>query len=142
MMAKDTGQTEQKGFFWLCDFDDHSGGTPDYSKWIINGYPYDVFIGLVANGEGMKAALKEAITTRIETDSSVVLPLYDYTLAGGSPGRYHVVGFAEFIINSFNFQKSPKTISGYFTEGTITSGAGGKTVPDVYYGVDVVWLDK
>lgn len=130
----------QKGFFWLSDFDAASGGTPDYSYWIKEGYPKEVGVGNVANGEGIKAALKEAMDSRLTTDNSVVLPLYNYTEGGGSPGKYHVVGFAEFVITEFDFSGSPKTISGYFTDGTVAAGAGGGTLPDVDFGIRAVWL--
>ncbi len=142
LSAKDNGHSAQKGFFWLCDFDDNSGGTPDYFKWIIDGYGEEVWIGKTPNGEGIKSALKSALELRIETDPKVVLPLYDYTESGGSIGRYNVVGFAEFVITGLSFEGNPKTISGYFTEGTITTGVGGEIPPDYYFGVDVVWLES
>lgn len=129
----------RKAFFWLGDFDAGSGGTPDYADWIINGYPEEVEKGAVANGEGVKAALKEALAQRIEIDKSVILPLYDTTEGGGSPGKYHTVGFAEFVITGFDLTGNPKTISGYFTTGTVTSGAGGEE-PSYDFGIRAIWL--
>lgn len=130
----------QKGFFWLSDFDAGSGGTPDYANWIVNGYDKEVGVGHVASGEGVKAALKAAMENRLSSDASVVLPVYDYTEGGGSPGEYHVVGFAEFVISAFSFNGSPKTITGFFTDGTVAAGAGGGTLPDVDFGIRAVWL--
>jgi uncharacterized repeat protein (TIGR01451 family) len=130
----------QKGFFWLSDFDAGSGGTPDYAYWIENGYPKEVGVGHLANGEGVKAALRAALENRLSSDPSVVLPVYDYTERGGSPGMYHVVGFAEFILTSFDLTGSPKTITGYFTDGTVVAGAGGGTPPEADFGIRAVWL--
>ncbi len=131
--------SSQRGFFWLTDFDDQSNGTPDYSSWIVNGYPGLIAAGQVANGTGVRAALKSALDERVAKDPAVVLPLYDYTEGGGHAGAYHVVGFAEFYITGFSFNGNPKTISGYFTQGTVTTGVGeGQNLPD--YGVKVIWL--
>lgn len=137
--ASVTGGTPQKGFFWLCDFNAGSGGVPAYADWIENGYPEEVSIGMVANGEGMKASLKDNVLNRIASDSSVVLPLYDYTEKGGSPGQYHIVGFAEFVITGADFSGNPKSIAGYFTNGTVVSGAGGESVP-ADFGINYVRL--
>lgn len=137
--ASTTGAA-QKGFFWLADLNAGSGGTPDYADWIENGYPKKVGIGNLANGEGIKAALKTALANRISYDPKVVLPVYDYTERGGSPGAYHVVGFAEFVLGSFDFNGSPKTITGYFTDGTVAAGAGGGPPPAADFGIRTIWL--
>jgi uncharacterized repeat protein (TIGR01451 family) len=137
--ASTTGAA-QKGFFWLSDFDAQSGGTPDYAYWIENGYPREVGVGSTANGEGVRSALKAAMDARLASDPSVVLPIYDYTEGGGSPGTYHVVGFAEFVLTSFDLSGSPKSVTGYFTDGTVAAGAGGGTLPDVDFGIKAVWL--
>ena len=140
--ASDGGSsTSQRGFFWLSDFDAGSGGVPDYEDWIIGGYPKEVGVGSVANGEGVKASLRSALQSRVASDPTLVLPIYDYTEGGGSPGTYHVVGFAEFRVTAFDLEGYPKTVTGYFTNGTVTSGAGGNTpVPD--FGVQAIWLDS
>ncbi|MEW6189908.1 MAG: Tad domain-containing protein [Actinomycetota bacterium] len=135
-----TSGSAQKGYFWLCDFDTGGGGTPDFDDWIRHGYPEEVSIGFVANGEGVRAALKDALSWRKEHDPSVVLPLYDYTKGGGSPGKYHIVGFAEFVITNFDLKGNPKTINGYFTNGTVTTGAGGEEKPPYDFGIFAVWL--
>lgn len=137
--AASTGGDAQKGYFWLCDFDAGSGGIPDYDSWIRNGFPEYVYAGDIANGVGVKASLKYALSWRKGFDPNIVVPVYSYTEGGGSTGRYHVVGFAEFVVTSFNFSGQPKTISGYFTTGTVTDGVPGPA-PAGYFGVDTVWL--
>lgn len=138
-LSATTGGSAQKGYFWLCNFDSGSGGIPDYDKWIRNGFPEYVYAGSIANGVGVKASLKDALNWRKGFDASVIVPVYSYTEGGGSPGKYHVIGFAEFVITDFNFSGNPKTITGYFTSGTVVSGVPGPA-PDGYFGVDVVWL--
>lgn len=130
----------QKGYFWLCDFNAGSGGRPDYADWIIEGYPGEVGIGFVANGEGVKSSLDAALTARTGEDPKIVIPLYDFTEGGGSGGVYHVVGFAELYVTGFDLQGSPKSVSGYFTNGTVVAGAGGGVPPSVDFGIRALWL--
>jgi len=135
-----SGNNPQRGFFWLCDFNAGSGGTPDLDSWIRSGYPEDVSVGFVANGEGVRASLNEALSARQQSDPRVVLPLYNFTEEGGSPGKYHVVGFAEFMITGFDLHGQPKAVSGYFTTGTVTAGSSDGILPTDDFGVTVVWL--
>lgn len=143
----DNGQTEQasdnnaqKGFFWLTNFDADSGGVPDYRDWIIDGYPELVYIGDVVNGTGMKASLKDALDVRFSSKPEMVLPVYDYTENGGSQGTYHVIGFAEFIMTESDLTGNPKTVTGYFTDGTVMPGAGGEGATD--FGIRAIWLSE
>ncbi len=135
-----TSGAAQKGFFWLTDFNSGSGGAQDYSDWIVNGYPEEVGPGSLANGEGMKASLKTALEERMYVDPKVVIPVYDYTERGGSPGTYHVIGFAEFVMTGFNLNGSPKSMTGYFTTGTVVAGAGGGPPPPADFGIRAIWL--
>lgn len=130
----------QKGFFWLTDFNDGSGGVPDYRDWIVYGYPEEVSVGDLVNGEGVKASLRDALEMRLASKPDMILPVYDYTEGGGSPGTYHVIGFAQFIMTSFDLSGSPKTITGYFTTGTVAPGSGGDAPQD--FGVKAIWLSN
>lgn len=135
----DQSNKAQMGYFWLCNFDNGSGGVPDYDRWIRNGFPEYVYVGDMANGVGVKASLKDALLWRKGNDPEIVLPVYSDTSRGGSVGKYHVVGFAEFVITGFDFTGQPKTISGYFTGGTTVSGVPGSK-PNAYFGIDTIWL--
>ena len=140
-IAADTGNSAQRGYFWLCDFDGGGSGVPQYDEWIRKGFPDYVYAGSIANGTGMKVSLKDAMEWRRQSDPSIVVPVYSYTEGGGSKGKYKVIGFAEFVITAFDFSGNPKTITGYFTDGTVVSGVQG-AAPDAYFGVDTVWLIK
>jgi uncharacterized repeat protein (TIGR01451 family) len=135
-----TASGPQTGFFWLTNFDAGSGGSPDFNNWIVDGYPNPVGVGAITNGTGVKASLKSAMDQRLAKDSSVILPLYDYTAGGGHNGEYRIVGFAEFVITDFSFTGNPKQITGYFTDGAVTSGYAGGTPAD--YGVKAIWLSE
>lgn len=128
----------QRGFFWLADFSGGSAGTSDYEDWIINGYQQDVSVDEVANGTGMRAALKDALEQRMENDPSIIVPLYDYTEGNGSQGSYHIKGFAKFVITDFKLTGNPKTISGYFTTGTVVGGSSSGNALD--YGISTTGL--
>ena len=134
-------ETSQRGFFWLVNFDSGSNGTPDFADWIRKGYPDLIGVGHEANGVGVRSSLKSALSERIIDDPAVVLPLFNFTEGGGSGGNYSIAGFAEFVITGFNLDGRPKTVSGYFTEGTVTTGvAGDQDAVDM--GVKVVWLSE
>ncbi len=135
-----TGGGGQGGYFWLCDYDPGGGGSPKFADWIVNGYQGEVSVGSVANGTGVKATLKSAMKERIATDPNVVIPVFDSTEHSGANGEYHVVGFAEFVITGFNFNGSPKVVSGYFTNGRLVASAGSHGSPGVDFGITTVWL--
>lgn len=132
-------ESPQRAFFWLVDFDDGRGGVPDYAKWIRTGYPDYVSVGSLANGEGVKASLEDALAWRKAFSPRMLVPVYSYTERGGSQGKYRVVGFAEFVLVDYDFRGNPKTITGYFTGGTVAKGIS-RQMPEAYYGVDAVWL--
>lgn len=140
-LGSDNSQAGQ-GFFWLINFSNSEAGTPDYADWIEQGYPNPVSIGDTASGNGMKAALKEALQQRMSSQPKLIVPLYDLAEAAGDSKTYHVVGFAEFVITGFNLNGNPKTISGYFTTGDLVNGlAGGGGTPK-NYGIVVISLTQ
>ncbi|RJQ52321.1 MAG: DUF11 domain-containing protein [Actinobacteria bacterium] len=141
LSASTSGASAQRGYFWLCDFDRGSSGVPPYDQWIRQGYPEEVSIGSVANGTGMKTALKDAVEARMLSHPKVILPLFDYTEGGGSKGEYHIVGFAEFVITGYSFSGNPKSMTGYFTTGTVAAGSSQGT-PPAQHGVTVLWLSE
>ncbi len=141
--ASASEETAQRGYFWLCDFDGGSNDVPTYDNWIRYGYPEEVAIGMVVNGSGMKTALRDAVEWRTANDPKVLLPLFDYTEGSGHAGAYHVVGFAEFVITGSNFHGSNKSLTGYFTTGTVAVGSsdyGEEPPPD--HGVRTIWLSE
>lgn len=140
--ASTDGSTPQRGFFWLCDFDEGSGGVPQYDDWIRNGYPGEVEIGFVANGTGMKTSLRDAVEWRMANNPKVILPLFDYTAEGGHGGAYHVVGFAEFVITGSDFRGSNKSMTGYFTTGTVAVGSSADSGSPPDHGVRTIWLSE
>lgn len=138
--------TAQKGYFWLTDFTGGSAGTPELSQWIESGFPEAVGLGGLANGTGVRSSLSASMAKRISSDRTVIVPLYDYTEASGRTGQYHVVGFAEFYVTDFDFSGNPKSVGGYFTNGTVTPGVGtggeesGQQPVD--FGVTAIWLSE
>lgn len=135
------GDDPRQGFFWLVNLGGGGAGTPEYAEWIEHGYPNPVSVGDFASGDGIKAALKDALEERMETNPKMIVPLYDSTEASGGAKDYHVAGFAEFVITDFNLTGNPKTISGYFTTGDVVTGfSGGQQGED--HGIDDVRLTQ
>ncbi len=141
LSAGTQGGAAQRGYFWLCDLDRGDAGLPPYDAWIRGGYPEEVSVGSIANGTGMKTALKDAVEFRMGDDPKIILPLFDYTEGGGHGGEYHVVGFAEFVITGFNFSGTNKSMTGYFTSGTVATGSSDGS-PPTDHGVKVIWLSQ
>ncbi len=107
--------------FWLVNFEETGVGTPVFEDWIVNGYPELVEVGMFGQGEGVKAALMVALEERFNNDSSFIVPVYDDAVAQGN-SEIQVVGFAEFVLTGWELTGSPKSFSGYFTNGTMVSG--------------------
>lgn len=130
----------QGGMFWLVNLSNESGvGEDTYGDWIEHGYPGVVSVGDIMAGTGMKAGLKSDLKERMEEHPRVIVPLYDFAEASGGNKTYHVVGFAEFVITAVNFTGSDKSISGYFTTGTLVDGETGGS-PPLDYGIEAVRL--
>ena len=128
----------QQGYFWLVNFDDGSGGVPDYRDWIVNGYPYEISVGDILNGTGVKSTLRGALDERMQAKPEIIVPVYESTTDSGSKGTYQVSGFAEFHVASFSLTGNPKSVTGYFTNGRVAVGSSTGTADD--FGVKVVWL--
>ncbi|MDP1808144.1 MAG: pilus assembly protein TadG-related protein [Actinomycetota bacterium] len=130
----------QGGIFWLVNLSNDSGvGESTYGEWIENGYPAVVSVGNIMAGTGIMAGLKAELQDRIDERPHVIVPLYDFAEASGGNKNYHVVGFAEFVITAVDFSGSDKTVSGYFTTGTLVDGETGGT-PPLDYGIQAVRL--
>lgn len=141
-IGQDNSNSAAENFWWLVNFTGDSGvGESTYADWIIDGYPDPVALGMTGAGTGVKAALKDALEQRMASDPSVLVPLYDFTEAGGGNKNFHVVGFAEFVITGFVFTGNNKNFRGYFTTGTVVDGETSGT-PQVDYGVNAVRLKE
>lgn len=126
---------------WLVNFSEGAVGTPEYDDWFRNGYPDPVSVGDIAKGEGMKAALKDALEARMASNPNLIVPLSDQSEAGSSD-TFHVVGFAEFVITDFSLTGNPKTITGYFTTGDVVDGSSSGSGQPLDYGIVIIKLTE
>lgn len=113
-------KTGPGGFGWL-DWDGPPVGTPELADNIRHPENSGTWqIGdFVRSGPGVKdsepvrSALDEWLA-RPEDQRHVTIIVYDYTQGGGANLKYHIVGFAEFVLAGYDFQGSNKTITGKF----------------------------
>lgn len=91
-----------------------NSGIKNVGDW-VNSYP-GWSIGQA------KRALEDCWMSRPEEERHVTVIVYDYTEGSGSNLRYHVAGFAEFVITEYDFSGADKWVEGYF-QNHVEAGA-------------------
>jgi hypothetical protein len=56
--------------------------------------------------------------------STLLFPVYDSTSGSGSNLKYHVIGFAGFLVTSYKFKGNGGEMSGYFVKVDWNGSAG------------------
>jgi len=92
---------------------------------------------LVPAGPGVKSSsgVRNALNQWI--GEHVTIPLYDEITGNGANARYHICGFAEFVLTAYNFHGHNKWVEGYFIQ---TLETGGTVSEDADYGVEVLYF--
>lgn len=133
------------GFHWL-DWN----GSPVSSQELAENIRHPENSGrwekgqLVPSGPGVQNAreVREALDTwlaKSEDQRHVTVIVYDYTEGSGSNLKYHIAGFAEFVITGYDFAGSNKWVKGKFVKN-IEAGGVDPEGPD--YGVYGVGLTE
>jgi Flp pilus assembly protein TadG len=112
------------GFGWLLT-DGSCASTLDQGTWVLTDVGSSVSYGCAVS----------YIRTLLNTP--VPLPIFDDITGLGSTGKYHVAGFAMFVITGYHFggqysENAPcrgdaRCVSGYFTTGIVHDGVVGGT---------------
>jgi hypothetical protein len=117
------------GGFEVLNVDGSRGGTGQstLAGWILNGCDCDITTpdwlysdtGAKFNSSEVKSAMDDRI------NDNLLFPVYDAVQSNGSNLQYHIIGFAGFVVTSYEFQGSGGTIQGSFVhvdwQGTGTS---------------------
>lgn len=110
------------GFGWL-DWNGGSRGNPELVDNISNPANSPVLhIGdLIPSGPGVQnsSGVKNALDKWI--GKPVTIPLYDVISGSGANTRYRVCGFAQFVLEGYNFTGNDKYVSGSFIQ-TLRAG--------------------
>lgn len=134
----DKKQTAPGNFGWL-DWNGVPVGNSELVQNILHpSYSGVWHIGdLIPAGPGVKnsSGVRNALNQWI--GKHVTVPLYDEITGRGANARYHVCGFAEFVLTGYNFHGSHKWVEGYFIQ-TLTTGGDVSNGAD--YGVEVLYF--
>jgi hypothetical protein len=123
------------GAFRIINIDGSRGGTgpPILADWILNGYAGTMPLGWYYSDPGAKfnsSHVKNALDARLNTE--MLFPVYRNTQGSGANFEYEVVGWAGYVITSYEIQGSKKNkLYGHFTR-VIWEGIGSESadVPD------------
>ena len=133
-------QTAPGNFGWL-DWNGVPVGAAELAQNILHPeYSGVWYIGdLIPGGPGVKntAAVRNALNTWL--NKHITIPLYDNVIGSGANAKYHICGFAEFVLTGYNFRGSSKWIQGYFIRYVDPDAIAGNA-PD--YGVGGVKITQ
>ncbi len=112
------------GNWGFADFDGGGGGTPQVADELTNGYSGTVSVGSsygpkpgnIMNSGPVRSALDGLVTNQ----TVITFPLYDTASGNGKNAQFHIVGFAGFVITSYDRKSS--SITGYFKKVMCTQG--------------------
>jgi hypothetical protein len=116
-----------------------NGGPGTLADWIQNGYNGLMALGWYYSMPGAKfnsSQVKGAMDARLGSD--LLFPVYDQVQGNGANLQYHVIGWATFNVQSYNFHGNSGTISGWFDHVTWTgveSTSGGSNFGAVIVGL-------
>jgi hypothetical protein len=117
------------GGFEVLNVDGSKGGTgqPILAGWILNGCDCDMTApewlysdtGAKFNASEVQNAMADRLNDKL------LFPVYDMTQGSGSNLQYHIIGFAGFVVTSYQFQGNNGWLDGSFVhvdwQGTGTS---------------------
>jgi hypothetical protein len=121
------------GAFRIINIDGSHGGTGPgtLADWIVRGYEGYMPLGWYYSDPGAKfnsSQVKSALDARL--GSEMLFPIYRDTHAGGANFEYEIVGWAGYVITSYEIQGSKHNkLNGYFKRvvwegiGSQSSGA-------------------
>ena len=131
------------GAFRLINIDGSHGGTgpPILAEWIERGYEGYMPLGWYYSDPGAKfnsSHVRNALDARLDTE--MLFPVYRDTRGGGANFEYEVVGWAGYVITSYEIKGSKNNkLFGYFTS-VVWEGIGSESAGAADFGARVVSL--
>ncbi len=131
------------GAFRLINIDGSHGGTgpPILAEWIERGYEGYMPLGWYYSDPGAKfnsSHVRNALDARLDTE--MLFPVYRNTRGGGANFEYEVVGWAGYVITSYEIKGSKNNkLFGYFTS-VVWEGIGSESAGAADFGARVVSL--
>ena len=133
MYEKNDGDTFAPGNFgWLTWDTPPSNDSPSNTTLIDNLlHPYNS--GTIKAGDDIQGStgnmtssgVRDAVLSYLNTNTSVIIPIFDAVAGTGTNARYNIVAFARFHVTAIDVQGNPKVISGKFQEWVDPKDEGG-----------------
>lgn len=131
------------GAFRIINIDGSHGGTGPgtLADWIVRGYEGYMPLGWYFSDPGAKfnsSHVKNALDARLGTE--MLFPIYRNTQGGGANFQYEIVGWAGYVITSYEIQGSKHNkLNGYF-KSVVWEGIGSQSSGAPSFGARAVSL--
>jgi hypothetical protein len=139
------GQNDGAGSFGFINLTGDNGvGSSTLGDWIKNGFDKYLNIGdyYVSTGNPFSSTnIGDALQQKVNAGDVLLFPVYDKLVGTGDNAKYHIVGWAAFLITSMDLQGSNEKFYGHFLDVTwdgIQAESAGDAPPD--FGVKSVSL--
>jgi hypothetical protein len=116
-------QTDGAGSFGFINLTGDNGvGSNELGKWISEGFDQYLEVNqdyLVSTGNPFSSDnIKGALDEKVEEGDILLFPVYDKLKGTGNNAKYHIVGFAAFLITSMDLTGNNEKFFGHFVSVT------------------------
>jgi hypothetical protein len=139
-------QNDGAGSFGFINLTGDNGvGSNELGKWISDGFDQLLEVNqdyLVSTGNPFSSTnIKGALDEKVKEGDILLFPVYDKLTGTGNNAKYHIVGFAAFVITSMDLTGNKEKFFGHFVSVTweaVQAGTVGAAPPN--FGVKNVSL--
>jgi hypothetical protein len=139
-------QNDGAGSFGFINLTGDNGvGSNELGKWISDGFDQLLEVNqdyLVSTGNPFSSTnIKGALDEKVKEGDILLFPVYDKLTGTGNNAKYHIVGFAAFVIPSMDLTGNKEKFFGHFVSVTweaVQAGTVGAAPPN--FGVKNVSL--
>jgi Putative Flp pilus-assembly TadE/G-like len=116
-------QNDGAGSFGFINLTGDNGvGSNELGEWISEGFDQLLEVNqdyLVSTGNPFSSSnIKGALEEKVEEGDTLLFPVYDKLTGTGNNAKYHIVGFAAFVITSMDLTGNNETFYGHFVNVT------------------------
>jgi hypothetical protein len=116
-------QDDGAGSFGFINLTGDNGvGSNELGKWISEGFDQYLEVNqdyLVSTGNPFSSTnIKGALDEKVEEGDILLFPVYDKLKGTGNNAKYHIVGFAAFVITSMDLAGNNEKFFGHFVSVT------------------------
>jgi hypothetical protein len=116
-------QNDGAGSFGFINLTGDNGvGSNELGKWISEGFDQYLEVNqdyLVSTGNPFSSTnIKAALDEKVEEGDILLFPVYDKLKGTGNNAKYHIVGFAAFLITSMDLTGNNEKFFGHFVSVT------------------------